>query len=124
MYSGKLVFTQVMKHLPLHTLHRYVRRYYGNRRVRSFSRLDQFLCMVFAQITGRRSLRDLVICFRAQGSKLYHMGLRAGIAGSTLADANEVRVWRIGQDFAHALIRIARPLYQDEDLGLDLGNTV
>lgn len=124
MYSGKLVFAQVMDHLPLHTLHRCVERYHGHHRVRSFSCLDQFLCMAFAQITGRRSLRDLVICLRAQRSKLYHMGIRGGIARTTLADANEVRDWRIWQDFAQALIRIARPLYHDEDLGLELDNTV
>ena len=124
MYSGKLVFAQVMDHLPLHTLHRCAQRYGGDRRVRSFSCLDQFLCMAFAQITGRRSLRDLEICLRAQPTKLYHMGLRGGIARTTLADANERRDWRIWQDFAHALIRIARPLYLDEDLGLELDNTV
>ena len=124
MYSGKLVFAQVMDHLPLHTFHRCVRRYGGHRRVRSFSCLDQFLCMAFAQITGRRSLCDLEIALRTQRSKLYHMGIRSGIARTTLADANEVRDWRIWQDFGQALIRIARPLYLDEDLGLELDNTV
>ena len=124
MYSGKLVFAQVMDHMPLHTLHRCVQRYGGHRRVRSFSCLDQFLCMAFAQITGRRSLRDLEIALRSQSSKLYHMGIRGGIARSTLADANELRDWRIWQDFGQALIRIARPLYHDEDLGLELDNTV
>ena len=124
MYPGKLVFAQVMAHLPLHTFHRCVQRYGGDRRVRSFSCLDQFLCMAFAQITGRRSLRDLEIALRTQSSKLYHMGIRGGIARSTLADANELRDWRIWQDFGQALIRIARPLYRDEDLGLQLDNTV
>lgn len=124
MYSGKLVFAHVMDHLPLHTFHRCVQRFGGHRRVRSFSCLDQFLCMAFAQITGRRSLRDLEICLRAQSNKLYHMGIRGGIARSTLADANEVGHWRIGQDFAQALIRLARPLYRDEDLGLALDYTV
>ena len=124
MYSGKLVFAQVMDHLPLHTLHRCVRHYGGHRRARSFSCLDQFLCMAFAQITGRRSLRDLEICLRAQSNKLYHLGIRGGIARNTLAHANEVRDWRIWQDFALALIRIARPLYHHEDLGLELDNTV
>ena len=124
MYSGKLVFAQVMDHLPLHTFHRCVRRYGGQRRARSFSCLDQFLCMAFAQITARRSLRDLEICLRAQSNKLYHLGIRGGIARNTLAHANEVPDWRIWQDFAQALIRIVRPLYQDEDLGLELANTV
>ena len=124
MYSGKLVFSQVMDHLPLHRFHRCVRRYDGNRHARSFSCLEEFLCMAFAHITGRRSLRDLVICLRAHRSKLYHMGIRGEIARSTLADANEVRDWKIWQDLAQALIRISRPLHQDEDLGLDLNNTV
>ena len=124
MYTGKLVFAQVMDHLPLHTFHRCVERYGGQRRARSFSCLDQFLCMAFAQLTGRRSLRDLEICLRAQSNKLYHLGIRGGIARNTLAHANEVRDWRIWQAFAQALIRIARPLYQDEDLGLELDNTV
>lgn len=124
MYSGKLVFAQVMDHLPLHTLHRCVERCHGDRRVRSFSCLDQFLCMAFAQITGWRSLRDLAICLRAQRSKLYHMGIHGDIARTTLADADEVRDWRIWQDFAQALIGVARPLYRDEDSGLELDNTV
>ena len=124
MYTGKLVFAQVMDHLPLHTFHRCVQRYGGEQRARSFSCLDQFLCMAFAQITARRSLRDLEICLRAQSNKLYHLGIRGGIARNTLAHANEVRDWRIWQDFAQALIRIARPLYQHEDLGLELDNTV
>ena len=124
MYSGKLVFAQVMDHLPLHTFQRCVERYGGNRRVRSFSCLDQFLCMAFSQLTGRRSLRDLEICLRARRNKLYHMGIRGGVARNTLAKANEERNWKIYADFAQALIRIARPLYLDEDLGLELDNTV
>ncbi len=124
MYTGKLVFAQVMDHLPVHTFHRCVQHYGGHRRSRSFSCLDQFLCMAFAQLTGRRSLRELEICLRAQRNKLYHIGIRGGIARNTLAPANEVRDWRIWQDFAQALIRIARPLYLDEDLGLEFDNTV
>ena len=124
MYSGKLVFAQVMDHLPPHTFQRCVQRYDGNRRVRSFSCLDQFLCMAFAQLTSRRSLRDIEICLRARSNKLYHMGIRGGVARNTLAKANEERDWRIYADFAHALIHIARPLYLDEDLGLELDNTV
>ena len=124
MYSGKLVFAQVMDPLPLPTFQRCVQRYGGHRRVRSCSCLDQFLCMAFAQITARRSLRALEICLRAQSNKLYPRGMRGGMARSTLADANEVRDWRIWQDFAQALIRLARPLYRDEDFGLELDNTV
>ena len=107
MFSGNLVFAPVMDHLPLHTLQRCALRYGGDRQVRSFSCLDQFLCMGFAQITGRRSLPDLEISLCAQPTKLYHIGLRGGIVRSTLADANERRYWRIWQDFADALIRIA-----------------
>lgn len=124
MYSGKLVFAQVVGHLPIHTLHRCIELYQGDHRVHPFSCIDQFLCMASAQITGRRSLRDLVICLRAQRSKLYHTGIGGGIARTTLADANQVRDWRVWQDFAQALIRIAQPLYRDEDLGLELDNTV
>jgi len=124
MYSGKLVFAQIMDHLPLHTFQRCVERYGGNHRARSFSCLDQFLCMAFAQLTGRRSLRDVEICLRARHNKLYHMGIRGGVARNTLARANEERNWQIYADLAQALIRIARPLYLDEDLGLELDNTV
>lgn len=124
MYSGKLVFAQIMDHLPLHTFQRCVDRYGGNHRVRSFSCLDQFLCMAFAQLTGRRSLRDLEICLRARPNKLYHMGIRGSVARNTLARANEERNWQIYADLAQALIRIARPLYLDDDLGLELDNTV
>ena len=124
MYASKLVFSQVIDHLPIHTFRRCVVRYRGNRYVKSFSCLDQYLCMAFAQLTYRESLRALEACLRAQKDKLYHMGIRGGVSKSTLADANEARDWRIYADFAQSLIRIARPLYADEELGLDLDNTV
>jgi hypothetical protein len=124
MYASKLVFSQVIDHLPIHTFRRCVVRYQGNRYVKSFSCLDQYLCMAFAQLTYRESLRALAACLRAQKDKLYHMGIRGGVSKSTLADANEARDWRIYADFAQSLIRIARPLYADEELGLDLDNTV
>lgn len=124
MYASKLVFSQVIDHLPIHTFRRCVVRYHGNRYVKSFSCLDQYLCMAFAQLTYRESLRALEACLRAQKDKLYHMGIRGGVSKSTLADANEARDWRIYADFAQSLIRIARPLYADEELGLDLDNTV
>ena len=103
---------------------RCVVRYQGNRYVKSFSCLDQYLCMAFAQLTYRESLRAIEACLRAQKDKLYHMGIRGGVSKSTLADANEARDWRIYADFAQSLIGIARPLYADEELGLDLDNTV
>jgi hypothetical protein len=124
MYAGKLVFAQVMDHLPMHTFRRCVRRYDGNHKVKSFSCLDQFLGMAFAQLTYRESLRDIEVCLRAQQSKLYHMGIRGGISRNTLANANKVRDWRIYADFAQALIQIARRLYVDEDFGVELDNTV
>lgn len=124
MYSGKLVFAQIMEHLPLHTFRRVVSRYDGEYKVKSFSCLDQFLCMAFAQLTFRESLRDIQTCLRAQKSKLYHLGIRSTVARNTLSNANAVRDWRIYADFAQSLIAIARPLYADESLGFDLNNTV
>ena len=124
MLEGRLVFTQLMDFLPRSRFHTCVRRYRGNRRVQSFTCLDQFFCMAFAQLTSRRSLRDVELCLRAHRSKLYHMGIRGGVARNTLANANKVRDWRIYADLAQVLIGIARPLYADEDLGLDLDNTV
>jgi hypothetical protein len=124
MYAGKLVFAQVMEHLPLHTFRRIVARYAGERKVKSFSCLDQFLCMAFAQLTFRESLRDIEACLRAQQSKLYHLGIRSTVARNTLANANAVRDWRIYADFAQSLISIARPLYANEPFGVDLQNTV
>ena len=124
MYSGKLVFAQLMEHLPLHTFRRCVARYPGNYPALSFSHLDQYLCMVFAQLTYRESLRDIETCLRAHSAKLYHLGIRGGIARSTLADANEQRNWRIHQDFALSLISIARRLYAQDSFALELKNTV
>ena len=124
MYAGKLVFAQVMEHLPLHSFRRIVTRYAGERKVKSFSCLDQFLCMAFAQLTYRESLRDIEACLRAQRSKLYHLGIRSTVARNTLANANAVRDWRIYADFAQSLIAIARPLYVDEPFGVDLKESV
>ena len=124
MNSGRAVFSQVMDHLPAHEFHRCVRRYGGNRRQRGFSCMDQFLCMAFAQLTGRESLRDIEVCLRSLGPRLYHLGFRGRISRSTLADANEARDWRIWADLAQALICIARPLYAHEALDADLEATV
>jgi hypothetical protein len=124
MHIGKLVFAQLMDHLPMHTFRRCVTRYEGNHKVKSFSCLDQFLSMGFAQLTYRESLRDIEACLRAQGEKCYHMGIRGGISRNTLANANKVRDWRMYADFAQALIKMARPLYAQEELGLDLDNTI
>ena len=124
MYQGKIIFSQIMDHLPIHTFRRKVQQYQGNRYVKNFSCLDQYLSMAFAQLTFRESLRDIEACLRAQRSKLFHMGIRGKVSRSTLADANERRDWRIYADIAMALIDIARPLYAGEDLGLELDNTV
>ena len=113
-----------MQHLPLTTFHRCVTRYQGERKVKSFSCLDQFLSMAFAQLTYRESLRDIEACLRAQRSKLYHLGIRSTVARNTLANANAVRDWRIYADFAQSLIGIARPLYVNEPFGVDLKESV
>jgi len=123
MHTGKLVFAQLMDHLPLHTFRRCVAKYAGAYPTLTFSHLDQFLCMAFAQFTYRESLRDIETCLRAHSSKLYHLGIRGGIARSTLADANETRDWRIYQDFAHALIRLARQLYSEDGFAVELKQT-
>ncbi len=124
MYTGKLVFSQLIEHLPLHTFRRCVQRYRGHHKVKHFSCLDQYLCMAFAQLTLRESLRDIEACLRAQQSKLYHMGIRAPVARSTLADANRVRDWRIYADFAQSLIHTARRLYAEDNFGVELEHTV
>ena len=124
MNTGKLVFAQVMAHLPLTTFRRCVARYDGEHKVKHFTCLDQYLCMAFAQLTYRESLRDIEACLRSQAAKLYHMGFRSKVARNTLANANSVRDWRIYADFAQSLISIARKLYAEEPFGVDLSNTV
>src|SRR5450759_4697430 len=124
MYDGQYVFTQVMDHLPWHVFRRCAARYGGEHKVQHFSCLDQFRCLAFAQLTWRESLRDIEACLRAQSSKLYHLGFRSAIARNTLANANAVRDWRIYADFAQHLIGIARQLYADDQLAIDLDETV
>ena len=124
MFSGKLIFSQVMDHLPMHTLRRCIRRYDGNQYIKNFTCQDQYRCMAFAQFTYRESLRDIETCLRAQSAKLYHLGIRGKVSRSTLADANEKRDWRIYADFAQALIQTARRFYADEEFGVEVTNTV
>ena len=119
MNTDKTVFSQIMDFLPLHEFRRCVTHYHGNYKVRTFSCLDQYLSMAFAQLTYRESLRDIEACLRSVQSKLYHMGIRGKISRTTLADANENRDWRIYADFAQTLICIARELYANEDFGID-----
>jgi Domain of unknown function (DUF4372)/Transposase DDE domain len=124
MYVGKLVFAQLMDFLPLHTFRRCVARYPSNYPTKTFSHLDQYLCMAFAQLTFRESLRDIEVCLRAHESKLYHLGIRGHVARSNLADANEKRDWQIYRDFANALIVEARRLYAGDVFAVELENTV
>jgi hypothetical protein len=124
MNSGRTIFAQVMDFLPLTEFRRCVERYRGDYKVQSFSCWDQFLCLAFAQLTGRESLRDIEACLRSQQSKLYHLGFRGRISRNTLAHANETRDWRIFADFARALIAQARLLYRDEPLGVELHQTL
>src|SRR5260370_6426845 len=113
-----------MDFLPWSTFTRIVARYGGDARVRTLYCAEQYRAMAFAQLTYRESLRDIEVCLSAQASKLYHMGFREPVRRSTLADANELRDWRIYAQFAHRLIAQARKLYADDTLGLELTNTV
>lgn len=124
MHEGRFVFTQLMDFFPKREFQQCVDRYHGSRRVRRFSCRDQFLAMVFAQLTCRESLRDVETCLRAMREKLYHVGFRGQVARSTLARANEQRDWRIYHDLAQALIRRARQLYAQEPLSIALERTV
>ena len=124
MYTGKTMFAQLMDFLPWTTFARIVERYGGDRRVRTLSCAEQYRAMAFAQLTYRESLRDIETCLSVHAPKLYHMGFREPVRRSTLADANERRDWRIYAEVGQRLITQARKLYADEDLGLDLTNTV
>lgn len=124
MNNGRSIFSQIMDFLPLYELKKCIRRYRGDYKVQSFTCLNQFYTMAFAQLTYRESLRDIEACLNALQSKLYHLGIRSKISKSTLADANNTRDWRIYADFAQVLINIARPLYAQEDLGLELDEMV
>ena len=124
MSNGKAIFSQLSSFLPKKEFDKCVQRYDGNHRIKSFSCWDQFLCMSFAQLTYRESLRDIEACLRAMGKKLYHVGIRGNVSRSTLAYANDNRDWRIYRDFASILISEARELYIDEPFGVELKETV
>jgi hypothetical protein len=124
MNIGRTVFTQIMDFIPLFQFRQCVARYNGNYKVITFTCLDQFLCMAFAQLTYRESLRDIEACLRVAKPKLYHMGIRSNVSRNTLAHANENRDWRIYADFAQVLIKTARELYANEDFGLELKQAV
>ena len=124
MNVGKTVFAQLMDFLPTYEFYQCVERYHGEHKVKSFSCWDQYLCMAFAQLTYRESLRDIEACLRAAEQKLYHMGIRGKVSRNTLANANQVRDWCIYGDFAQVLIAKARKLYVNDSFGIDLGHTV
>jgi len=124
MYSGKIIFSQIMDFLPMYELHKCINRYQGNYKIKSFSCLDQFLCMAFAQLTYRESLRDIESCLRSMRNKLYHMGIRSTVSRNTLSHTNVTRDWRIYADFAQVLIHKARNLYINDNFGIELDNTV
>ena len=123
MNPGKTIFAQLMDFLPTYEFHRCVQRYNGHHKVKRFSCWDQFLCMAFAQLTYRESLRDIQACLRSAQRKLYHMGIRARVSRNTLAHANQMRDWRIYADFAHILIGRARCLYASDSFGVELNQT-
>jgi hypothetical protein len=123
MHQGKIVLAQLLEYLPRYDFNQCVARYQGNRGVREFSCLDQYISMAFAQLTGRDSLRDTITCLQSMRKKLYHAGFRSLPARSTLAEANEKRDWRIYADFAQVLIKTARTLYLDEEFGVELHQT-
>src|ERR1035437_3892764 len=124
MNLGRTVFSQIMEHLPAYEFQKCVARYHGDSCFRGFSCLDQYLAMTFAQLTYRESLRDIEACLRSVGGKLYHMGLRGKVSRTTLADANESHDWRIFADLAQVLIGIARPLYANDPIGVDLDQSL
>ncbi len=124
MNSGRPIFSQLMDFVPIHEFRRCVKRYRGSYKIKSFSCWDQYLCMAFAQLTYRESLRDIQACLRAAQNKLYHLGIRGKVSRNTLANANQVRDWRIYADFAQVLITRARKLYAGESFGVELSQTV
>jgi IS4 transposase len=124
MFQGSTVFSQIMSHIPIYEFNKCVKRYNGNNRIKSFTCLNQFYSMAFAQLTYRESLRDIEACFKALRNRLYHIGIHSTVARSTLADANNYRDWRIYADFAQVLINIARPLYAQEEIGAELDDMV
>ena len=124
MHTGRFIFSELISHLPHKEFQKCVLRYDADSQSRTFSHWDQYLTMAFAQLTYRESLRDIEACLRSVTGKLYHLGIRSKVARTTLADANESRDWRIFADFAQVLIRIARPLYAADPIGVDLDHSL
>jgi hypothetical protein len=124
MNSGQTIFSQLMDFIPTYEFNQCVKRYNGNYKIKNFTCWEQFLCMAFAQLTYRESLRDIQACLRAAHKKLYHMGIRSKVSRNTLAHANQIRDWRMYAEFAQILIGQARKLYANEDFGVQLEQTV
>ena len=124
MNSGQTIFSQLLDFIPTYEFNQCVKRYNGNYKIKNFTCWEQFLCMAFAQLTYRESLRDIQACLRAAHKKLYHMGIRSKVSRNTLAHANQIRDWRMYADFAQILIGQARKLYANEDFGVQLEQTV
>ena len=124
MNSGKSIFAQLMDFIPAYEFRKCVERYNGNYKIITFSCWDQYLCMAFAQLTYRESLRDIQACLRATQFRLYHLGIRGNVSRNTLAHANQMRDWRIYADFAQVLITKARRLYAADSFGIELDQTV
>ena len=124
MHNGRFIFSELISHLPHKEFQKCVARYDDDSQSRTFSHCDKYLTMAFAQLTYRESLRDIEACLRSVTGKLYHLGIRSKVARTTLADANESRDWRIFADFAQVLIRIARPLYAADPIGVDLDHSL
>ena len=120
MHTGPTVFKQLLQHLPRYEFNLCVQRYCGEYWAKSFSTFDQFLCLAYAQMAGRESLRDIETCLNSHREKLYHIGFRGDVSRTTLADANERRDWRIFQDFGHVLIGMAQRLYQSDTIAVEL----
>ena len=124
MNSGMTVFKQLLQFLPRYEFNLCVKRYHGEYRTKRISTFDQFLCLAYAQMAGRESLRDIETCLNSHREKLYHIGFRGEVSRTTLADANERRDWRIFQDFGHVLIRMAQQLYSNDALAIEMKQPV
>ncbi|MCX6122822.1 MAG: DUF4372 domain-containing protein [Ignavibacteriales bacterium] len=124
MNIGRTIFSQIMDHIPIHEFYRCVERYHDSYKVQQFSCWDHFLCMAFAQLTYRESLRDIVHCLGAQQSKMYHLGFHSRITKRTLSYANNKRDWHIYADLAAVLTKTAKEQYHDEPFAVDIANAV
>lgn len=124
MNSGKTIFKQLLQFFPRYEFYKCIARYKGHYKVRKFSCFDQFLCLMYAQISGRESLREIETCLNSHHEKLYHIGFSGRVSKSTIAPANESRDYRIFNDFGSVLIGIAQELYKNDAFAIDLQQPV